>query len=57
MTIRRTILGFAVALNLILLSLAVPVNHSATSPQAIPQLVADGIPLPPPVPPPPTKKG
>ena len=54
MTIRRAILGFAVALNLILLSLAFPVNHGASSPsQAAPQLVADGIPMPPPVPPPP----
>ena len=53
MTIRRAILGFAVALNLILLSLEFPVNHGASSPsQVAPQLVADGIPMPPPVPPP-----
>ena len=49
MTIRRAILGFAVALNLILLSLAFPVNHGTSSPsQIVPQLVADGIPIPPP---------
>jgi hypothetical protein len=54
MTTRRAILGLAVALNLILLSLALPVNHGSALPsQASPQLVADGIPLPPPVPPPP----
>ena len=55
MTTRRAILGLAVALNVILLSLAVPVNHSSAAPaDAKPQLVADGIPLPP-VPPPPKK--
>ena len=48
MTIRRAILGFAVALNLILLSLAFPVNHGTSLPsQIVPQLVADGIPIPP----------
>ena len=55
MTIRRAILGLAAALNLILLSLALPVNHGALSLHGSPRLVADGIPLPPPVPPPPTK--
>ena len=55
MKIRRVVLGLAVALNLILLSLALPVNHRNSCPvQVSPQLVADGIPLPP-VPPPPKK--
>ena len=53
MTIRRAILGLAVALDLILLSLALPVNHAAKPAPASPQVVADGIPMPPPVPPPP----
>ena len=54
MKIRHVILGFTIALNLMLVSLALPVNHSASSPaHGSPQLVADGIPLPPPPPPPP----
>jgi len=52
MKIRTLVLGFAVCLNLILLSLAFPVNQSSALPSIQgPQLMADGIPLPPPVPP------
>jgi len=55
MKIRRVILGFAVSLNLMLLSLVLPVNHRTAQPSVDrPQLVADGIPLPPP---PPNKNG
>jgi hypothetical protein len=54
MKIRHVILGFAVALNLMLVSLALPVHLSASSPaHGSLQLVPDGIPLPPPPPPPP----
>ena len=55
MKLRRVILGLAVSLNVMLLSLALPVNHRTASPSMEkPQLVADGIPLPPP---PPNKNG
>jgi hypothetical protein len=51
MKTRLVILGLAVFLNAMLLSLALPVNHWTAWPSiAKPQRVADGIPLPPPPP-------
>ena len=49
MAIRRAVLGLAVALNVILLSLALPVNHgSAALSDGKATVVTEEIPLPPP---------
>jgi len=56
MKTRLLTLGVVLSVNLILLSLAGPVNHSSLrrTQQGV-VLMADGVPLPPPGSPPPTK--
>jgi hypothetical protein len=58
MKIRLITLVAALSVSLILLSLVVPVNHPSQLPtQKGVGVVADGVPLPPPIPPPPKQLG